>query len=231
MSSCFIVLEGPEGGGKTFQTAQLAAALRAEGREVLEVREPGGTPLGDEVRSILLDTQAYAILPEAETLLLAASRAQLVREVINPALDRGAVVLCDRFVDSTYAYQGGGRQLPLEEIARIQAFATAGLQPDLRVLLDLPASVGLARRYANHGSVNRIDRADLDFHERVRDTYLALVKEHPDDWVVIDATKPAGEVSRAINAAVRAKLGVASGSMLSSEDVMIDTKSTQGDDV
>lgn len=231
MTSCFIVLEGPEGGGKTLQTAQLAAALRVDGREVLEVREPGGTPLGDDIRAILLDTKAYAILPEAEALLLAASRAQLVREVINPALDRGAVVLCDRFVDSTYAYQGGGRQMPLEDLMQIQTFATGGLQPDLRILLDLPASVGLARRYAIHESVNRIDRADLAFHERVRDTYLALVEANPDDWVVIDATKPADEVSQAINAAVLAKLGVASSSMLSSEDVMNDTKSTQGDDV
>jgi dTMP kinase len=194
----FIAFDGPEGGGKTVQIQRLARRLREEGREVVVTREPGGTRVGDEVRSILLGLGDYAILPETEVLLLAAGRAQHVREVIGPALARGAWVLCDRYVDSTYAYQGGGRELDLDPIRMIQSYATGGLEPDVRVLLDLPVEAGLARRHADPESVNRIDLDSLAFHQRVRSTYRQLAGQHPDRWVVVDAMEPLETVERSI---------------------------------
>ncbi|MBA3379175.1 MAG: dTMP kinase, partial [Chloroflexia bacterium] len=144
----FVVFEGPEGGGKTLQAGLLADTLRIAGLDVVQTREPGGTRVGDKIRSVLLELGDYTILPETEVLLLAAARAQHVREVIHPALERGAWVICDRFVDSTYAYQVGGSGLDLGPIRTIQAFATNGLEPDIRILLDVPVATGLQRRYA-----------------------------------------------------------------------------------
>ena len=187
MTGTFIVFEGPEGGGKTLQLGRLAERLRDDGMDVVSTREPGGTQVGNGIRGILLGPGDYAILPETEVLLLAAARAQHVREVIRPALARGAWVLCDRFVDSTYAYQGGGSGLNRDALRPIQQFATDGLEPDVRVLLDLPVEIGLQRRHADAGSVNRIDLADVRYHQRVREAYLQLVAEMPDQWVVIDA--------------------------------------------
>jgi len=190
VTPAFVVFEGPEGGGKTTQVARLAARLRAQGYEVVETREPGGTRVGNEIRAILLGLgEDYAILPETEVLLLAAARAQHVREVIQPALARNAWVLCDRYADSTYAYQGGGRGLDLAPLRDIQEFATNGLMPDLRLLLDVPVEIGLKRRHADPASVNRIDLADLSFHERVRSAFLALAADSPDHWLVIDARR------------------------------------------
>ena len=190
MVPAFIVVEGPEGGGKSTQVARLAARLRAHGHEVVETREPGGTRVGNVIRSILLGLgEDYAILPETEVLLLAAARAQHVREVIEPALARKAWVLCDRYVDSTYAYQGGGRGLDIAPLRKIQEFATNGVMPDLRLLLDVPVEIGLKRRHADPDSVNRIDLADLAFHQRVRDAFLALAAESPDQWLVVDARR------------------------------------------
>ena len=146
MAGTFIVFEGPEGGGKSVQAARLASLMRARGKVVLETREPGGTPIGDEIRTVLLRSREGGMLPETEVLLLAASRAQLVRSTIRPALDRGEFVICDRYVDSSFAYQGGGRQLLLASIMPIQAYATDGLVPDIRILLDLPVELGLKRR-------------------------------------------------------------------------------------
>jgi dTMP kinase len=154
--------------------------------------------VGDEVRSILLGLGDYAILPETEVLLLAAGRAQHVREVIEPALARGAWVLCDRYVDSTYAYQGGGRELDLDPIREIQAYATGGLEPDVRVLLDLPVEAGLARRHADPESVNRIDLDSIAFHQRVRSMYQQLAGEQPKRWVVVDAMEPIESVEQSI---------------------------------
>jgi dTMP kinase len=154
--------------------------------------------VGDEVRSILLGLGDYAILPETEVLLLAAGRAQHVREVIEPALVRGAWVLCDRYVDSTYAYQGGGRELDLGPIREIQAYATGGLEPDVRVLLDLPVEAGLARRHADPESVNRIDLDSIAFHQRVRSMYRQLAGEQPERWVVVDAMEPIESVEQSI---------------------------------
>lgn len=193
-----MVFEGPEGGGKTTQIGRLAARLRAAGHEVVETREPGGTRVGNAIRAILLGGEDYAILPETEVLLLAAARAQHVREVIQPALARSAWVLCDRYADSTYAYQGAGRGIDSERLRPIQEFATAGLAPNLCILLDVPVEIGLTRRHADPASVNRIDLADLAFHQRVRDAYLGLAAASPDRWLVIDARRDPDTVAARI---------------------------------
>lgn len=205
----FVVFEGPEGGGKTLQAGLLADTLRIAGLDVVQTREPGGTRVGDKIRSVLLELGDYTILPETEVLLLAAARAQHVREVIHPALERGAWVICDRFVDSTYAYQGGGSGLDLGPIRTIQAFATNGLEPDIRILLDVPVATGLQRRYADAESVNRIDLADITYHQRVRDQYLALAAGNPRGWVVIDAQGSADSVQTIVWRQVRESLAIA----------------------
>lgn len=195
MTPSFVVFEGPEGSGKSTQLARLAGRLRAAGDEVVETREPGGTRLGNAVRELLLGRDDYAILPETEVLLLAAARAQHVREVIAPTLSRKAWVLCDRYVDSTYAYQGGGHGLSIEELRTIQHYATGGLMPRLRLLLDVPVEIGLARRHADPESVNRIDLAGVDFHRRVRQAFLNLAAAEPDRWLVVDASAGLDEVA------------------------------------
>ncbi|HWK80279.1 MAG TPA: dTMP kinase [Thermomicrobiales bacterium] len=202
----FIVLEGPEGAGKSVQANRLAASLRALGRTVVQTREPGGTGIGDEIRSVLLRPRDEVVMPETEVLLLAAGRAQHVREKILPALERGDDVICDRYVDSTLAYQGGGRGLPLETLLPIQAYATGGLMPDVRILLDLPVEEGLRRRFADPDSVNRIDQDDLAFHRRVREAYRALAASDPGGWVVIDAARGIEAVEADVVASVRDRL-------------------------
>jgi dTMP kinase len=149
------------------------------------------------------------MLAETEALLLLAARAQHVAEVVRPALAAGRVVVCDRYVDSTLAYQGGGRGLPLAELRRLNHFATGGLMPDLRLLLDLPVEVGLARRLGGAGEVNRLDLADRAFHERVRAAYLELAAAEPAGWAVIDAARPAAAVAEDVAAAVRRLLPAA----------------------
>lgn len=198
MTGTFIVFEGPEGGGKSSQLERLAGTLRTRRIPVVTTREPGGTEIGNQVRALLLGLTDYAILPETEVLLLAAARAQHVHDVIAPALSENMVVLCDRYVDSTYAYQGAGRGLNLDPLKRIQEYATGGLEPDLRLLLDISVEVGLKRRYAESSSVNRIDLADHAFHQRVRDAYLRAASESPDGWVIIDAEQAPGEVAKAV---------------------------------
>ncbi|MFN3285716.1 MAG: dTMP kinase [bacterium] len=180
MRGLYIALEGPEGSGKTTQLRRLAARLRQMGLEVVEVREPGGTALGEQVRSLLADPANVAMTPEAETLLFAAARAQLVREVVRPALDRGAVVLSDRCVYASVAYQGYGRGLGPEVVWQVNELATGGVVPDVVVLLDLPAEVGLERDTEKGvSSRDRIEREGLDFHRRVREGYLCLSREDP----------------------------------------------------
>lgn len=208
MTGTFIVFEGPEGGGKSSQLHRLAAELRSGDIPVLTTREPGGTALGDQVRTLLLNMGGYAILPETEVLLLAAARAQHVHDVIAPALGQGQIVLCDRYVDSTYAYQVAGRGLAPEPVRRIQEYATGGLEPDLRLLLDVPVEVGLQRRHAEPSSVNRIDRADFGFHQRVREAYLRAATSAPDRWVVIDAAQAPDAVTGAILKACHERLGL-----------------------
>lgn len=165
----FVVLEGGEGVGKTTQWSRLADTLRAVGHDVVAVREPGGTPAGDAIRSLLLDPSSQ-LAPESEALLFAASRAQLVRDVIRPALDRGAVVLVDRFLLSTYAYQGAGRGLSMDSLQAVNHVATGGLAPDLTLLLAVPLATAQTRMHAR-GETDRLEREHVSFHERVRDAF------------------------------------------------------------
>ncbi len=208
LNGAFIVFEGPEGGGKSLQAQLLAVSLERAGHPVLMTREPGGTGVGEAIRAVLLERGDVAIAAETEALLMTAARAQHVREVIAPARAAGRVVLCDRFVDSTYAYQGGGRGLDGEALATIQRFATAGVEPDLKLLLDLPVEEGLRRRQADPETLNRIDRDELAFHQRVREAYLRLARGDPDRWAVIDALGSPDAVARAIDTAVRDRLGL-----------------------
>lgn len=202
----FIALEGPDGAGKSVQAAMLRGFLEERGWQVLLTREPGGTPLGDEVRRILLHSYDLAILPETELLLLAAARSQHVREAILPALDAGIAVVCDRFVDSTYAYQGGGHGLPMDVLQRVQDVATGGLEPDLRVLVDVPIEVGLQRRHADAGSVNRIDGASDAFHQRVRNAFLELARQNPEGWSVVDGQRDVTSVARRVHTDVETRV-------------------------
>jgi dTMP kinase len=183
----FITFEGPEGSGKSTQVEALVRFLTDEGFTVLHTREPGGTPIGDQIRACLHDVKNTDMEPSTEFLLYSASRAQLVREVIRPALDAGTIVLCDRYADSSIAYQGYGRGLDLGELYAITALATGGLNPDLTFLLDIDVKEGLARRIAGDQEMNRLDLETVAFHQRVRDGYHELAALDPDRWVIVDA--------------------------------------------
>src|SRR5258708_19578601 len=174
----FITFEGPDGSGKSTQIPLLVRHLAARTLNVIAVREPGGTSIGDQVRQVLHDLNNDAMDPHAELLLYSASRAQLVAEVIRPQLERGGIVIWDRYADSIYAYQGYGRGLDLAALRQITEFATGGLIPDLTLFLDIDPEHGLNRRSAE-GEWNRMDALALDFHRRVRDGYLALIAAHP----------------------------------------------------
>lgn len=203
----FVTLEGGEGSGKSVQARRLEERLRARGFAVVSTREPGGTPVGEAVRSVVLHPPGGVPLdPLAELLLFEAARAQLVRAVIRPALDRGAIVLCDRFADSSLAYQGYGRGLDFGLIERLNSVATGGLRPDLTLLLDVPVDVGLTRR-RRMGDVNSLDGEDVAFHERVRQGYLALARREPARWRIVDASRSEDEVAEAAWSAVREWLG------------------------
>lgn len=199
----FITFEGPDGSGKTTQLRLLAARLRAQGRDVLTVREPGGTAMGESVREILLQTRTggAAMDARAELLLFCASRAQLMVERILPHLAQGGVVLCDRFADSTLAYQGYGRGLDLGLLRTVLDFATRGRWPDRTLYFDLEVEESLARR-AGDGEVNRLDAESLDFHRRVRAGYLDLAAREPQRWVTIDARQSIDAVETVVQRAV-----------------------------
>lgn len=204
----FITFEGSEGSGKSSQQAQLAEYLRGRGVPLLVTREPGGTEIGEQVRAILSDLKNTAMHPRAEILLFQASRAQLVEQVIRPHLEKGGVVLCDRYADSTIAYQGYGYQLvDLAVLREIVSFATGGLQPDLTLLLDLDVEEGLRRR-ANGGEWNRLDAYELAFYQRVRQGYHEMARAEPDRWVIIDAGKPPDQVQAVIRSVIMQRLGV-----------------------
>lgn len=202
----FITFEGPEGSGKTTQIPLLAEHLRARGHDVVTTREPGGTPIGDQIRACLHDTANTAMSATAEVLLYSASRAQLVAEVIRPALAAGRVVLCDRYADSTMAYQGYGRGLDKTMLAALTGIATGGLMPDLTLLLDLDEGRGLSRRRDEGEEMNRLDLEAIEFHSRVRAGYLALAAAEPGRWARIDGDAPVAEVQAAIRRAVDARL-------------------------
>lgn len=202
----FIVLEGPEGAGKSIQSGYLAEYLRQLGWKVRTTREPGGTKTGDAIRQILLQSDDLHLAPQTEALLMSAARAQHVHELIRPTLEQGVAVISDRYLDSTYAYQGGGLQLPMSALEAIQDFATDGMLPDIRLLLDLPVEAGLQRRHGDADQVNRIDRAPLEFHRRVREMFLHLASTAPDSWDIIDASLSIEDVAAAIRAAVDRRL-------------------------
>jgi dTMP kinase len=191
----FITLEGIEGSGKSTQIRHLADVLTKAGYRVLQTREPGGTATAEAIRQILLTTSSHEPLtPQAEALLILAARCQHVMHLILPALQRGTVVLCDRFSDSTFAYQGFARGLDLQWLRAANEVATGGLTPDLTVVLDLPVSVGLARRQADHGQQNRLDHEAERFHRKVRRGFLALAAEEPRRMKIVNANRPAQEV-------------------------------------
>lgn len=198
MPRFFLTVEGPEGSGKSTQLRRLDAYFRERGHESVVTKEPGGTPIGDRVRGILLDPAAVAMDPTTELLLYAASRRQNVTEVIAPALARGAIVLCDRYTDATLAYQGYGRLLDLDRLQMLNAWATGGVMPDLTLLYDIDEATGLERASARNAEMtideSRLDSEDLRFHRRVREGYLALAVAEPERFVVIDAAATIDEV-------------------------------------
>jgi len=200
MSGYFLAMEGIEGSGKTTQLRRLAGRLREGGRPIITTKEPGGTPLANRIRTILLDPQEEGMDPLTELFLYVASRRQHVVEIIKPSLDSGAIVLCDRYVDATLAYQGFGRLLDLDRLRALNDWATDSIAPDLTLIYDLHEAVGLARaRKRNELSSqsqdeSRLEGEDLRFHRRVREGYLALAEAKPERYAVIDAEGTIDEV-------------------------------------
>ena len=199
MTGLFITLEGPEGAGKSTNREYLAARLRAEGIDVVLTREPGGTPLAERIRDLLLAPSDESMHADTELLLVFAARAQHLAQVIRPALERGAIVLCDRFTDATYAYQGGGRGLSHERIAALEAFVQGPLRPDLTLVFDLPVEVGLARATAR-GRLDRFEQEGRTFFDAVRSTYLNRAKAEPGRYRLVDAAQSLPDVQRSLDA-------------------------------
>lgn len=201
----FITLEGPEGSGKTSQLPGLAEFLRKQGYDLITTREPGGTSIGDQIRRVLFDLANKGMNPRSEILLFQASRAQLVDEVIRPALNAGKVVLCDRYADSTLAYQGYGHGVNMVTLREIVSFATGGLKPDLTVFLDVNVEEGLNRRNKG-GDWNRLDDYDKEFHRRVYEGYQLLIAAEPERWVVVNAARPPEAVAAELQKVVLGRL-------------------------
>lgn len=198
----FITLEGPDGSGKTSQVQPLAEHLRSLGHAVFTTREPGGTAIGDQVRTILMSMKNTGMDPRTETLLFCSARAQLVAEVIRPHLAAGEIVISDRYADSTLAYQGYGHRNDLEQLRQILRFATGGLQPDLTVLFDIEAEAGLKRRISGGGEWNRMDAYTIELHKRVRKGYLEMANADPQRWKIIDASQPRDVVESSLRSVV-----------------------------
>jgi dTMP kinase len=196
--SLFITFEGPDGSGKSTQIELLREHLEKRGVSVVLTREPGGTSIGEQIRNVLHDVQNTEMLPNTEILLYSASRAQHVGQVIRPALERGELVLCDRYAESTMAYQGWGHGLDVGLLGTITSFATGGLRPDLIVYLDIDVETGLQRKIAafqlGGSEWNRMDQKGREFHERVRRGYLSMASEEPDRWLVVDGNRTVDEI-------------------------------------
>ena len=202
----FITFEGTEGSGKSTQIDLLATFLHSRGYKVIVTREPGGTTIGEQVRLCLHDVNNKNMAAASEFLLYSASRAQHVEEIIEPAVAEGAIVLSDRYSDSSIAYQGYGRGLDLDALRQITRFATGGLKPDLTLLLEIDAIQGLERREVGGAEINRMDLQTASFYERVQKGYEALVAAEPDRWVVINANKPKDILQNEVRSVVLDKL-------------------------
>lgn len=197
----FITFEGPEGSGKSTQLPRLAQFLEDSGLQVVKTREPGGTKIGDQIREVLVRMDNTELHPRTEILLFLAARAQLVEELIIPSLQQGKIILCDRYGDSTLAYQGYGHGLDLETLRAMLQFATGGLKPDLTILLDVDVLTGLKRKKIKE-EWNRLDAFELSFHERVRAGYKILAEQEPERWKIVDATQDPDQVQMEIRALV-----------------------------
>ena len=203
----FITLEGPDGSGKTSHVKPLAEWLEGQGYRVHTAREPGGTAISEQIRNVLHDLKNTEMHPHTETLLYQAARAQIVEQVLRPKLAEGWIVLCDRYADSTLAYQGYGHQQNMDEVRALVRYATGGLQPDLTLLLDVDAETGLRRRQTGGGEWNRLDAYELEFHCRVREGYLEMAQQDPGRWVLVDATQPWEQVQQALRKLISEKIG------------------------
>ena len=210
MSGLFITLEGPEGAGKSTNREYLAECLRRQGMDVLLTREPGGTPLAERIRELLLAPSAEPMASDTELLLVFAARAQHLAQVIRPALERGCVVLCDRFTDATYAYQGGGRGLSTSRIAVLEDFVQGDLRPDLTLIFDLPVEVGLARAAAR-GRLDRFEQEGQAFFQAVRQAYLQRAAAQPQRYRIIDAGQSLAQVQLSLDALLPQLLELARG--------------------
>jgi dTMP kinase len=207
MTGLFITFEGPEGSGKSTQVRILAKYLSENGRDFITSREPGGTYLADALRTILLDKETGNMSAKAELLLLQTARADHVEKIIKPAIDSGQIVICDRFTDSSIAYQGGGRGIDTETICRLNSFSTGDIKPDLTFILDVPPEIGLERaRGYGRKELDRLESEDLDFHIRVRETFLALAKKSPERYLVLSGTESVASISEKITSKVEEAL-------------------------
>jgi dTMP kinase len=202
MAGKFITVEGIEGVGKSTNIAHIRNLIEAAGIDVVITREPGGTPLGEAIRGLLLDPRYTGMSPDCELQLMFAARAEHLARVILPALEQGQWVLCDRFTDATYAYQGGGRGIDVEKIARLEQWVQGDFRPDLTVLLDVPVAVGMARA-GKRGVPDRFEQEQLGFFERVRQAYLDLAARHDGRYRVIDANQPLADVQQQLDAVLR----------------------------
>lgn len=203
----FITLEGPEGSGKTTAVEAAVNKLIEMGYQIVRTREPGGTPIAEQIRNVILDKDNTAMDPRTEALLYAASRRQHLVEKVWPALKEGKIVICDRYLDSSLAYQGGARSLGVDNVLNVNLFATENTWPDLTLLFDIEPSLGLARINSNASrEVNRLDLEKLEFHNKVRETFLSLAKKYPDRYVIIDASKSKEEVAKQTMDAILSKL-------------------------
>lgn len=203
----FVTIEGPEGSGKSSVTKEVVKLLEQEGQQVVLTREPGGTPIAEQIREVILNKENTKMDPVTEALLYAAARRQHLVEKVWPLSKEGKIIISDRFLDSSLAYQGGARGLGIDYILEINQFATEGYYPDLTLLFDLDPRIGLARIAANKGrEVNRLDLEKIDFHDSVRQTFLSLAKRFPERFVVLDASKPFNEVVQDAYHAIKNRL-------------------------